>query len=678
MAHVKFIHTVLIANRGEIALRIQRTAKEMGYRTVAVYSDGDADELFVRSADIAIPLNGKTSAETYLDGNKILEACQLSGANAVHPGYGFLSENADFAQSVVDAGLIWVGPSPLAIEKMGDKLSAKHLMDEASVPTLSGIELSDDADVVELAQELGYPVLIKASAGGGGKGMRVVEHESELIAAVDSAKHEALSAFGDATVFLEKWLTSTRHIEVQILGDQHGNLVHCFERECSIQRRHQKVIEEAPSSAVSEELRQRMGLAAVSAANAIGYYSTGTVEFLLAGEDFYFLEVNTRLQVEHPVTEMITGLDLVREQFKVAEGAPLGFCQEDLSIKGHAIEARLYAEDPSHDFLPSPGKIIHWKPVDLSGVRYDTGVADGSEIGIDFDPMIAKVISYAPSRREAAMKLSRALSSTKLQGITSNKDFLIECLNTEAFLQGDTTTDFIERIQPSRVRLLPEQVRKQALIAVMLMKRWENQNTATVLTSIPRGWTNTRMPLDIVEFKIEQDSYKAGYQLLRSGDIQFFIDENPHLVSIHVIESGLVDFTMDGTRVKVELNRQDQQWFIDSVLGSLVINEMARFQDQKEVVNEGDLTAPMPSVVRKVSVSEGDTVTKGQTLVVLESMKMELQVQAPRDGIVGGIKIEKGSNVETGQILVSLEAVDSEPTESNAPPSNTKRIPESA
>lgn len=654
MAHVKFIHTVLIANRGEIALRIQKTAKEMGYKTVAVYSDGDANELFVRSADIAIPLQGQTSADTYLNVDKIIRACEISGANAVHPGYGFLSENADFAQSVIDAGLIWVGPSPDAIEKMGDKLSAKKLMEIAKVPTLSGIEVKAEMDYSKLANELGFPVLIKASAGGGGKGMRVVEKESELQAAVESAQREALAAFGDETVFLEKWLTSTRHIEVQILGDEHGNLVHCFERECSIQRRHQKVIEEAPSAAVSNDLRHKMGEAAVSAAKSIGYHSTGTVEFLLSGEEFYFLEVNTRLQVEHPVTEMITGLDLVREQFRVAEGNALEFTQEDLCIKGHAIEARLYAEDPSNQFLPSPGRVLNWEPAEIAGVRYDTGVASGSEIGIDFDPMVAKVIAYSPTRREAALKLARALATTKLQGITSNKDFLVETLNTPEFLSADTTTDFIERVNPPRKSVLSSETIRSAAIAVSLVKRWNNQQHTQVLVGIPRGWTNTLMPLDSTDYSISEQKVTAGYQLLRNGDLRFFVNDDPTLVRVHSVNAKLAEFSVEGIRHTWELSNKEGKWFVESIFGSIEIEEHERFLAEKEAVKEGDLTAPMPSVVRKVCVEVGDEVEKGETLLLLESMKMELQVKASNDGVVAEIKVKKGSNVETGQILVSI------------------------
>ena len=375
MAHViQPISRLLVANRGEIARRINRTARAMGISTVAIYADGDANAPFVLEADSAIALQGKSTGETYLDFAKVLDAAQRSGADAIHPGYGFLSENQAFAQAVIDAGVKWLGPSPEVIGLMGDKLSAKRLMDEADVPTLPGIEISESMDVIAAAADIGYPVLVKASAGGGGRGMRVVEAEADLLAAVESAKREAGTSFGDDTVFLEKWLATSRHIEIQILGDNHGNLVHCYERECSIQRRHQKIIEEAPSPAVDDALRARMGDAAIAAARKLGYASAGTVEFLLGdNDDFYFLEVNARLQVEHPVTEEIIGKDLVREQIRVAEGETLSFTQEDISINGHAIEARLYAENPAKGFLPSPGPIIVWKPA-TAGVRVSTPV----------------------------------------------------------------------------------------------------------------------------------------------------------------------------------------------------------------------------------------------------------------------------------------------------------------
>ncbi len=442
----KPIRRLLVANRGEIARRIFRSAHDMGIETVAVFADGDADAPFVNEAHQAVSLRGRTPTESYLDTAKVLDAARVTGADAVHPGYGFLAENAAFAQAVIDAGLTWVGPSPHAIASMGDKLAAKAMMVEADVPTLPSIEVTDELDVIAAATEIGFPVLVKATAGGGGKGMRVVESAETLVDAVAGAQREAASSFGNGIVFLEKYLPAPRHIEIQVMGDQHGGLVHLFERECSIQRRHQKVIEEAPSPVLAASVRAAMGDAALAAARAIGYSSAGTVEFLLDGEgeqaDFWFLEVNTRIQVEHPVTEEITGVDLVREQLLVASGARLSFDQSDLTIKGHAIEARLYAEDPANNFLPAIGTLTAFEAPAFPMARIDTGVETGSVVGVDFDPMLAKVIVHAPTRVEAASRLALVLDTMTIAGVTTNRDFLVSTLRHDAFLAGDTTTEY--------------------------------------------------------------------------------------------------------------------------------------------------------------------------------------------------------------------------------------------
>ena len=422
---IRPIRRLLVANRGEIARRIFRTAREMGISTCAVYAEGDKDAPFVREADVAVALGGRTAAETYLRTEAILTAARRAGADAVHPGYGFLSENAGFAQAVIDAGLAWIGPQPEVIAQMGDKLAAKRLMAAAGVPTLDAVEVGKLAAARKAARDIGYPILVKASAGGGGRGMRVVSAEADLEAAIESARREAGAAFGDDTVFLERWVETARHIEIQILGDRRGNLVHCFERECSIQRRHQKIIEEAPSPTLDGDVRVAMCEAAVSAARKLGYSSAGTVEFLVSGREFWFLEVNARLQVEHPVTEAIIGKDLVREQIRIAEGEALSFRQEDLSICGHAIEARLCAEDPRNDFLPSPGPVLLWRPSGAGAARFDSGVEAGSVVSPDFDAMIAKVIVHAPTRREAAGRLARVLETTEVQGLITNRDFLV-------------------------------------------------------------------------------------------------------------------------------------------------------------------------------------------------------------------------------------------------------------
>ena len=504
--HPRPIRRLLVANRGEIARRVFRTAQSMGISTVAVYSEGDAEAPFVTDADLAVPLGGRSAADSYLAIDKVIAAALSSEADAVHPGYGFLSENAAFAQAVIDAGLAWVGPPPAAIAAMGDKLQAKESMIAAGVPTLSSVPVTDDmssGDLLSAASEVGFPVLVKASAGGGGKGMRIVDAPDTLADAVAAARREAAGAFGDDTVFLERYLPAPRHVEIQVLGDQHGAVVHCFERECSIQRRHQKVIEEAPSPAVTAALRERMGAAAVAAVGSIGYHSAGTVEFLLEGSgddaEFWFLEVNTRLQVEHPVTEAITGLDLVREQIRIAAGEPLGYGQDDLTISGHAIEARLYAEDPAHEFLPQTGTVELWAPAADPPARYDSGIEVGSVVGTEFDPMLAKVVMAAPTRTEAALGLASALDHTRLGGVVTNRDFLSAVLRSDDFLAGDTTTDFIERTglarasSPARAQFL-----HAAAAAVALVSQARNRSLATALGFMTSGYRNSVMPDEVL------------------------------------------------------------------------------------------------------------------------------------------------------------------------------------
>ena len=652
------ITRILVANRGEIARRIFRTAHEMGISTVAVFSDGDAEAPFVREADQAIALKGTTSAETYLDISKILDACKRTGADAVHPGYGFLAENAEFAQAVIAAGITWIGPSPDAIRSMGDKLSARRLMEDSGVPMLPAAELDGSADPIAAAKEIGYPVLIKASAGGGGKGMRIVESEAALKDAIEGARREAASAFGDDTVYLERWLTSSRHVEIQILGDTHGHVVHCFERECSVQRRHQKVIEEAPSSAVTPEIRGRMGAAAVAAAQSIGYASAGTVEFLLSGDEFFFLEVNTRLQVEHPVTEEITGLDLVREQIRVAQGEALGYTQDDLTITGHAIEARVYAEDPNNQFLPSPGTVVLWEPSTSASARFDSGVESGSEIGIQFDPMLAKVIVHAPTRKEAALRLARVLETTRIQGITTNRDFLVNTLRDVAFLTGDTTTDFIARIAPAPTRTVTEQELHHGCIAAAMMAQGQRRDAAKVMRSIPSGWRNTVMPPERVEYARGENTLLVTYRLQRSGAFKVKVGDFGYNVRIQNRCVDSIELDIDGCRQTFKATRSSMQWFVHSASGDLELTELPRFPLKTEQGVAGGLRAPMPGNVQSTRVAVGDTVTKGQLLLILEAMKMEHQITAPEAGTVTELHVKEGEQVGNGQLLIVVEAAE--------------------
>lgn len=649
---IKPITRLLVANRGEIARRVFRTAKEMGISTVAIYADGDANAPFVRDADVAIALRGETSAQTYLDIEKVINACKVSGADAVHPGYGFLSENAAFAEAVQTMGLTWIGPPVDAIKQMGDKLAAKDLMTKAEVPTLPALEITDSTDLTKAAQEIGYPVLVKASAGGGGRGMRIVESEDELEDAVSGARREAGASFGDDTIFFERWLTSSRHVELQIMGDLHGEAVHMFERECSIQRRHQKIIEEAPSPAVSPDLRERMGEAALSAAKQLGYASAGTVEFLVSGDEFWFLEVNTRLQVEHPVTEAITGLDLVREQIRIAEGEPLGYTQADLSINGHSIEARVYAENPANNFLPSPGTIDIWEPSDL--VRVDSGVESGTRVSPYFDPMIAKVISHAPTRREAASKLARGLETTQLHGITNNRDFLVATLRTPAFLAGDTTTDFIERIDPPRTRVPSSEELADIAMAVSLYSMSQRRESARVLSFVHSGWRNSLMPPERVRYLHDDTELAVEYRMQRDGSVAFEVGGETHEAFVPYADGDNLEISIDDRRMKFSIRERGETWQTHGPAGDVSIIELPRFVIPDESELSGGLTAPMPGKVLTTAVKEGDEVEAGQLLVVLEAMKMEHRIVAPSAGTITKVHVEIGEQVEKDVVLVDL------------------------
>ncbi len=658
------IKRLLVANRGEIARRVFRTAKEMGIFTVAVYSDGDRDAPFVTDADLAIALGGTTAAESYLDTEKILEAAKSTGADAVHPGYGFLSENAGFAQAVSDAGLTWIGPPPAAIAAMGDKLAAKETMVDAEVPTLPSIEVTDSTDIGAVGQEIGFPLLVKASAGGGGKGMRVVDNEADLEDAISGAKREALGAFGNDTVFLERYLPTPRHVEIQVLGDQHGTVLHCFERECSIQRRHQKIIEEAPSPVLSEDLRDQMGQAAVAAVQAIGYESAGTVEFLLDGSgdeaEFFFLEVNTRLQVEHPVTEAITGLDLVREQIRIANGEPLGYDQSDLTISGHSIEVRLYAEDPSSDFLPATGCVDIWQPATGPTVRYDSGIQTGSEVSVEFDPMLAKVISHAPTRSEAALKLALALERTRLHGVVTNRDFLVATLRHEEFLAGNTTTDFISRVEIPGQRVPSDCELEDASIAVALVSQQLNRNSATSLAFMPSGFRNSSMPSQQMLLLNDDREVQVNYRPRRDGSFEVSIGDSEETKTARLIclDGDRFEIQLDDVRAAGHAVKFGNRWYVDIPAGSLNFVEKSRFPEPDSADVEGGLTAPMPGKILAINISEGDSVETGQLLVLMEAMKMEHQIVAAFDGSVSEVRVAVGDQVDNGELLVVIASED--------------------
>ena len=651
--------SVLVANRGEIARRVFRTAQEMGLRTVAVFVDADERAPFVADADEAVRLPAG-----YLDGDAVIAAAVRTGAEAIHPGYGFLSENAGFARAVVEAGLVWVGPDPDVMERMGDKLAAKETAVAADVPTLpSTDDLSADDTV-------GYPLLVKAAAGGGGKGMRIVETAADLDEAVAAAQREALGAFGDDRVFLERYVPRSRHIEIQILGDAHGGLVHLGERECSIQRRHQKVIEEAPSPFVTDELRSAMGDAALRLGRAMGYQSAGTVEFLVDDEsaDFWFLEVNTRLQVEHPVTEAVTGVDLVREQLRVAAGERLDLAQSDVTITGHAVEARLYAEDATAGFLPATGTLVAFRPPAEPPVRWDSGVGAGSVVGVDFDPMLAKVIAHGPTRPEAAGRLARALERLHVGGVTTNRDFLAAALRHEDFLAGATTTDFIERlgdalVDPGRGSQGDADAREDdadesaaAAIAAAMWLQGANRADAAVLASVPSGWRNARLPRERVTVAVDGAELGVAYGARRDGAFDVAVDAGAdRLVRVHHWSAGAVDVEIDGRRRAVAITRAGAHLYVQSARGTTTVELLPRFSVPGQDTPTGGLTAPMPGVVLEVRVDEGDDVEPGQVLLVLEAMKMEHHIRAPVAGTVVDVDVVAGAQVENGAVLMVID-----------------------
>ncbi|MGB2367788.1 MAG: acetyl/propionyl/methylcrotonyl-CoA carboxylase subunit alpha [Gammaproteobacteria bacterium] len=635
-------NSILVANRGEIACRIMQTAQFMGIKCVAVFVDADKDAPFVKMADEAIKLSS-----SYMDGSAIIDAAKQSGAEAIHPGYGFLSENAAFARKVKSNKLIWIGPSPHVIKVMGDKLKAKEIAEKSGVPTLP--MTSNTKDV----KKIGYPILIKAAAGGGGKGMRIVEKESELKDSIVSAKREALSGFGDDRIFIERYVEKSRHIEIQILGDEHGNVVHLGERECSIQRRHQKIIEESPSPRIDPFLREEMGQAAIKLAKKIKYCSAGTVEFLFDDktDEFWFLEVNTRLQVEHPVTEEVTGIDLVAEQIKIARGDELEFAQDDIDWHGHAIEARLYAEDPGNNFLPEIGTLHAYDTSLASEVRWDSGVEEGSVIGTDFDPMLSKVISWAPNRIDAANKLARGLEKAHMGGVVTNRQFLISCLRNESFLNGNTTTDFIEREALETKKNLSANELHQTSTAVALWLAQQNRVSDPVTGFMPANWTNGRMPLQRVKLLFVQDEIEVKYKLNKDN----FYEVMGSICKIYHCDSFGIDIQIDSHRFYAHITEACSEIVINMPFGDINASVLPRFIEPGNDIPEGGLIAPMPGKVIDVKVKKGSKVKAGDTLVIIEAMKMEHSIKATETGKIAKVMIQLNDQVDNGATLLVLE-----------------------
>ena len=659
---------VLVANRGEIARRVFAGCRRLGLATVAVHSEPDAGAPFAREADETVAIGGVTAADSYLDVEKLLDAARRTGADAVHPGYGFLAENAGFARAVIDAGLVWIGPPPEAIEAMGSKVGARALMESAGVPVVPGAELGEGADVAAEADRIGYPLLVKASAGGGGKGMRPVASPDELSAAVDGARREAAAAFGDPTVFLERHLQQPRHIEIQLLADTHGATVSLGERECSIQRRHQKVLEESPSPAVDPELRSRLGEAAVAAAEAVGYVGAGTVEFMLAADgDFHFLELNTRLQVEHPVTEMVLGLDLVAEQLRIAAGEPLSDRARTPQISGHAIEVRLYAEDPASGYLPQAGTLSHFaipgaEPFAVpaggsepAGLRLDSGVESGSVVSPHYDPMLAKVIAWAPSRREAAARLAAALAGAEVDGTVTNRDLLARVLRDPGFVAGETDTGFLDRDAGLVEPLLDAEAERVGAAAAALAAMAGRRESAKVLRFVPAGFRNNFSEPQRVSFAAPSGDLEVTYALRRDG-IEIEVGGEP--VEGAVLRSatpGAVELEVGGVSRRYVVRRDGDLHHVNSALGQVSLRELPRFPSADDALGEGALIAPMPGKVIKLEVEAGAKVEAGQVVIVLEAMKMEHELTAPAAGTVSELRVAEGDQVEAGAPLAVIE-----------------------
>ena len=655
------IRKLLIANRGEIASRVIRSARALDIATVAVFSDADARAPFVAEADESVALPGSTAAETYLRPELIIDAATRTGADAVHPGYGFLSENADFAEACAAAGLTFVGPPPAAIRSMGSKTSAKQLMAGAGVPVLPGIAIGDGeqlpAGLADRAEtEIGFPVLVKAAFGGGGRGMRVVATPGELTEAVAAARREAVGAFGNGTVFLERLVKRPRHIEVQVFADTHGQVVHLFERECSIQRRYQKILEESPSPVVDDTLRAELGSAAIAAAKAIGYVGAGTVEFILdASGEFFFLEVNTRLQVEHPVTELVTGLDLVALQLMVAEGKPLPDEAVQASLSGHAIEARLYAEDVAAGYLPATGSLLLFDVPALPGVRIDTGVQTGGQVSVHYDPMLAKVIAHAPTREQAARLLARTLAETRVLGVVTNRDLLVGILREQDFLDGHIDTGYLTRHDPATLMAGDERRLPVHALATALADQALRRAETSVLPGVPSGWRN-----------VPNARQQAGYQVAERGFGVEYCIRGPFVdaavdgvelgpVLLHGCTAAEVDLQIHGVRRLVAVARAGDIRYADSALGATTLVEQPRFPETQQQATAGSLLAPMPGTVVRVEAQLGDSVHAGQVLVVLEAMKMEHSVRTPHEGTLAQLNVSAGQTVDMGTVLAVVE-----------------------
>ncbi len=671
------IRRLLVANRGEIARRVFATCRAMGIETVAIYSDADERSVYVAEADYAVHLPGNAPTATYLRGDLIINAARRAGADAIHPGYGFLSERADFAEAVIDAGLTWIGPNPKTIAIMGSKIEAKQRMAEAGLPLLP--TWTDPADVDE------FPVMVKASAGGGGRGMRIARDPVQLIEAVAACRREATSAFGDGTVFCERYIERARHIEVQLMADNDGNIMTFGERECSIQRRHQKIIEETPSPVVTPTMRGQLAEATIAVASAVGYVGAGTVEYLLAPSgEFFFLEMNTRLQVEHAITETVVGTDFVRLQIIVAEGGALPFEGGGLPLRGHAIEARIYAEDPALAWLPSTGTlhrfhvpeiVSEFRPLQAPGLRLDSGVTDGAVIGVHYDPMLAKLIAWAPTRAEAARLLASTLARSQIHGVVTNRDLLVRVLRHPSFRSGGIDTGFLERHPEVFAPLVSSMdTAKLSCLAAALASAASRRGGADLSGGLPIGWRNVGGVPQIVAYDGPAGTVEVTYRFDRYGNLASWsvrgVDrDEAGLPGIHELSDpdahppvAVVSATADrvsldvaGIRVDFLVNRIDDVSYVDSTEGSVTLAELPRFPvPESHDAVEGTLHAPLPGSVGRVFVVPGQRVAAGELLLTLEAMKMEHAVHAPASGTVASLLVSAGIQVDTGTILAII------------------------
>lgn len=671
---MKAIKKILIANRGEIAIRVMKTCSEMGIVTVAVYSDADKDALFVRQADEAIAIGGLQASESYLNQEKILNAAKITGADAIHPGYGFLSENAGFVKKCTDAGIIFIGPSAEVVEVMGSKSRSKEIMQKAGIPTVPGYNGKDQSiDIfINESEKIGFPILIKAAAGGGGKGMRIVYDKKEIAASIEAAKREAQSSFGVDTLLIEKYFESAKHIEFQLFGDHHGNYTHFFERECSIQRRFQKIIEESPSPSLTPKLREKMGATAIAVAESIKYTNAGTVEFILDAENnFYFLEVNTRLQVEHPVTEETTSIDLVRLQIEVAKGMPLKANFQNTHQQGHAIECRIYAEDPATNFFPATGNILIWNEPHLNGIRYDSGVASGSKVDIYYDPMIAKIIAKGNNREEAIQKMQNALEKFVILGLTTNKNFLLEILKHPSFSDGTFDTHFINKYFKSYTDSKKnDSVIINEVAIVAMLSEWKERNNQTANNGPVNGWRNNFYQNNWSTFDIGGNEIKVEYRMERTSpnttlnsqlptptSFNITIKDNSFKVELVSIENNNLTCIINNHRKTFVVAKSKEELFIHHpTAGSFKAITIPRFSEALSSEKPGGYKAPMPGEIVKLLVKLGDEVISGKGLVVISSMKMETTIEAHTDGIVEEIFITEKSFVEANTILLKISS----------------------